>query len=205
MPHSASLVQRRFGDARDVSTCRVETGLPSQGITYAKFGTWRDHFSSTLTLKGLQVFAALDSTIPTEYPEVKEDEDDEDSLELTNVLTLQWKVTNKYEFAAKSAEAYALLYEAATHNVQIQRVIKKHKGKFPGAFAAVSHFAMDNAKPAARAQRKGALEGIRKCSDTDAVRGVITLVTANTTKTSSCSALMTSSKTTALSRRSSWT
>lgn len=79
--------------------------LPSQGITYAKFGTWRDHFSSALTLKGLQVFAALDSTIPTEYPEVKEDEDNEDSLELTNVLTLQWKVTNKYEFAAKSAEA----------------------------------------------------------------------------------------------------
>ena len=86
--------------------------LPSEGITYAKFGTWRDHFSAALTLKGLQVFAALDSTIPTEYSEVTEDEDDEDSLELTNVLTLQWKVTNKYEFAAKSAEAYALLYEA---------------------------------------------------------------------------------------------
>ena len=85
--------------------------LPSQGITYAKFGTWRDHFSSTLTLKGLlQVFAALDSAIPTEYPEVKEDEDDEDRLELTNVLTFQWKVTNKHDFAAKSAEAYALLY-----------------------------------------------------------------------------------------------
>ena len=88
-------------------------------------------------------------------------------------------MTNKYEFAAKSAEACALLYEAATHNVQIQRVIKKHKGKFPGAFAAVSHFAMDNAKPAARAQRKGALEEIRKCSDADAVREVITLVNAN--------------------------
>ena len=83
--------------------------LPSQGITYAKFGTWRDHrFSSTLTLKGLQVFAALDSAIPTEYPEVKEDEDDEDSLELTNVLTLQWKVKNKYDFAAKSAEVGAI-------------------------------------------------------------------------------------------------
>ena len=55
--------------------------LPSQGITYAKFGTWRGHFSATLTLKGLQVFAVLDSTMmPTEYPEVKEDEDDEGSL-----------------------------------------------------------------------------------------------------------------------------
>ena len=83
-----------------VSTSKSkEPMLPSQDITYAKFGTWRDHFSSTLTPKGLQVFAALDSTIPTEYPEVKEDEDDEDSLELTNVLTLQWKVINKYEFA----------------------------------------------------------------------------------------------------------
>ena len=29
----------------------------------------------------------------------------------------EWKVTNKYEFAAKSAEPYALLYEAATHNI----------------------------------------------------------------------------------------
>ena len=47
--------------------------LPSQGITYAKFGTWRGHFSSTLTLKGLQVFAALDSAIPTECPVVHAD------------------------------------------------------------------------------------------------------------------------------------
>ena len=153
--------------------------LPSQGITYAKFGTWRDHFSSALTLKGLQVFAALDSTIPTEYPEVKEDEDNEDSLELTNVLTLQWKVTNKYDFAAKSAEAYALLYEAATNNVQIQRVMKKHKGNFPLAFASVSHFVMGNVKSAARAQRKEILEEIRKCGDADAAREVITLVNAN--------------------------
>ena len=38
--------------------------------------------------------------MPTEYPEAKEDEDDEGSLELINVLALQWKVTNKYEFAA---------------------------------------------------------------------------------------------------------
>ena len=31
--------------------------------------------------------------MPTEYLEVKEDEDDKGSLELINVLTLQWKVT----------------------------------------------------------------------------------------------------------------
>ena len=180
--------------------------LPSQGTTYAKFGTWRGHFSATLTLKGLQVFAVLDSTIPTEYPECKEDEDDEGSLELINVLTLQRKVTNKYEFAAKSAEACALLYEAATYDVQIQRVIKKHKGKFPGGFAAVSHFAMDNAKPAARAQRKETLEEIRKCSDSDAVREAArsSRSSTQTTTISSFSALMTSLKTTTFSR-SSWT
>ena len=153
--------------------------LPSQGITYANFGTWRDHFSSTLTLKGLQVFAALDSTILTEYPEVKEDEDDEDSLELTNVLTLQWKVTNKYDFAAKSAEAYALLYEAATHNVQIQRAMKKHKGNFPLAFAGVSHYVTGNLKTAAREIRKELLAEIRKCADARAVREVITFADAN--------------------------
>ena len=76
------------------------------------------------------------------------------SLELTNVLTLQWKVTNKYEFAAKSAETYALLYEAATNNVQIQRVVKKHKRNFPLAFAGVSHYATGNLKTAAREIRK---------------------------------------------------
>ena len=31
--------------------------------------------------------------MPTEYLDVKEDEDDKDSLELVNMLTLQWKVT----------------------------------------------------------------------------------------------------------------
>ena len=91
-----------------------------------------DGFASCLTPKGLHVFAALDTTMPTEYPEVDEDEDDKESLELAvNVLNLQWKVMNKYEFAAKSAEAYALLYEAATHNVQIQRVMKMHRCTSP--------------------------------------------------------------------------
>ena len=104
------------------------------------------------------MFAALDSAIPTEYPEVKENEDDEVSLELTNVLNLQWKMTNKYEFAAKSDEAHALLYEAVTNNVQIQRVMKKHKRNFPLAFASVSHFVMGNVKSAARTQRKETLE-----------------------------------------------
>ena len=57
--------------------------------------------------------------MPTEHSELNEDEDEKESLERANVLNLQWKVTNKYEFAAKSAEAYALLlYEAATHNVR---------------------------------------------------------------------------------------
>ena len=64
--------------------------LPSQGVSYAaKWGRWVDGFASCLTLKGLHVFAALDTTMPTEYPEVNEDEDDKESLELVNVLTLQ--------------------------------------------------------------------------------------------------------------------
>ena len=93
--------------------------LPSQGVSYAKWGRWVDAFSSCLTLKGLHLFAALDSTMPVDFPEVEdegksEDEESKDakpSTELLNVLTLQYKVANKYEFAAKSAEAYALLYE----------------------------------------------------------------------------------------------
>ena len=64
-----------------------------------------DGFASCLTLKGLHLFAALDTTMPTDYPELNEDEDDKESLELVTVLNLQWKVTNKYEFAAKPAEA----------------------------------------------------------------------------------------------------
>ena len=63
--------------------------LPSQGFSYAKWGCWVDGFASCLPLKGLHVFAALDTTMPTEYPEVNEDEDDKESLELVNVLTLQ--------------------------------------------------------------------------------------------------------------------
>ena len=53
-------------------------------------------------------------------------------------------MANKYEFAAKSAEAYSLLYEAATHNVQIQRAMMMHKSNFPLAFAAVSHYVTGN-------------------------------------------------------------
>ena len=115
--------------------------------------------SSCLTLKGLlHLFAALDSTMPVEFPEVEDEDESEDeetkdakpSTELLNVLTLQCKVANKYESAAKSAEAYALLYEAATHNVQIQRVMKKHKSNFPLAFAGVSHYVTGNLKTAAR-------------------------------------------------------
>ena len=34
--------------------------LPSQGVSYAKWGRWVDAFSSCLTLKGLHLFAALD-------------------------------------------------------------------------------------------------------------------------------------------------
>jgi hypothetical protein len=88
--------------------------------------------------------------MPTEFPEVNENEDDKSAVELFNVLTLQYKVENKYDFAAKSAEAYALLYEAATHNVQICRVMKIHKGNFPLAFGAVPHYATGNLKKAAR-------------------------------------------------------
>ena len=51
------------------------------------------------------------------------------------------------------------------NNVQIQRVMKKHKRNFPLAFASVSHFVMGNAKLAARAQRKETLEEIHKCGD----------------------------------------
>ena len=75
-------------------------------------------FSSCLTLKGLHLFAALDSTMPVEFPEDEDEGESEDeeskdakpSTELLNVLPLQYKVANKHEFAAKSAEAYALLY-----------------------------------------------------------------------------------------------
>ena len=71
--------------------------LPSQDVSYAKLGRWVDGFESCLTLKGLHLFAALDTTMPTDYPELDEDEDDKESLELANVLNLQWKVPNKYE------------------------------------------------------------------------------------------------------------
>ena len=35
--------------------------LPSQGVSYAKWGRWVDAFSSCLTLKGLHLFAAQDT------------------------------------------------------------------------------------------------------------------------------------------------
>ena len=123
--------------------------------------------------------------MPVEFPEDEDEDEDEESkdakpnTELFNVLTLQYKVANKYESAAKSAEAYALLHEAATSNVQIQRVMKKHKSNFPLAFASESHFVMGNAKSAVRAQRKETFEEIRKCDDADAVREVIMLINAN--------------------------
>ena len=87
--------------------------LPSQGVSYAKWGRWVGAFSSCLALKGLHLFAALDSTMPVEFPEVEDEGESEDeeakdakpSTELLNVLTLQYKVANKYESAAKSAEA----------------------------------------------------------------------------------------------------
>ena len=76
--------------------------LPSQGVSYAKWGRWVDAFSSCLTLKGLHLFAALDSTMPVEFPEVEDEGESEDeeakdvepSTELLNVLTLQYKVSN---------------------------------------------------------------------------------------------------------------
>jgi len=68
---------------------------------------------------------------------------------------------------------------AATNNVQIQRMLKKHKSNFPLAFASESHFVMGNVKSAARAQRKETLEEIRKCGDAGAVCEVFTLVNAN--------------------------
>ena len=106
--------------------------LPSQGVSYAKGGRWVGAFSSCLTLKkGLHLFAALDSTMPVEFPEVDSEDEDEDeeskdakpNTELLNVLTLQCKVANKYEFAAKSAEACALLYEAASNNRGLQQTV----------------------------------------------------------------------------------
>ena len=84
--------------------------LPSQGASYAKWGRWVDAFSSCIvTFKGLNLFAALDSSMPVEFPEDEDEDEDEESkdakpkTELLNVLTLQCKVANKYEFAAKSA------------------------------------------------------------------------------------------------------
>ena len=165
--------------------------LPSQGASYAKWDRrWVGAFSSFLiTPKGLlHLFAALDSTIPVvEFPE-DEDEDESDdeeskdakpSTELLNVLTLQYKVANKYESAAKSAEAYALLYEAATHNAQIQHAMKKHKSNFPLAFAGISHYVTGNLKTAPREIRKELLAEIRKCAGARAVREVITFADAN--------------------------
>ena len=87
-------------------------------------------------------------------------------------------MANKYEFAAKSAEAYALLYEAATNNVQIQPAMKKHKSNIPLAFARVSHYVTGNLITAAREIRKELAE-IRKCADSRAVREVITIADAN--------------------------
>ena len=107
------------------------------------------------------------------------------------MLNLRWKVTNKYEFAAKSAEAYALLYEAAMQNVQIQRAMKTHKSNFPLAFAAVSRYVTGNRKTATREVRKELSAEIRKCADARAVREVITFVNANN-ETSGCSAPTTS-------------
>ena len=133
------------------------------------------------------MFSALDSTMPVEFPEVEDEGESEDeeskdgkpNTELLNVLTLQYKVANKYESAAKSAEAYTRLYEAATNNVQIQRAMKKHKSNFPLAFAGVSHYVTGNLKTAAREIRKELLAEIRKCVDARAVREVITFVDAN--------------------------
>ena len=88
-------------------------------------------------------------------------------------------MANKYEFAANSTEAYALLYEAATNNVQIQRAMKKHKSNFSLAFAGVSHYVTGNLKTAAREIRKELLAEIHKCADARAVREVITFVDAN--------------------------
>ena len=68
--------------------------LPPQGVSYAKWGRWMGAFSSCLTLKGLHLFAALDSTIPVEFPEDEDEDEDEESkdvkpnTELLNVLTL---------------------------------------------------------------------------------------------------------------------
>ena len=75
--------------------------LPAQGVSYAKWGRWVDAFSSCLTLKGLHLFAALDSTMPVEFPEVEDEDESEDeeakdvkpSTELLNVLTLQYLST----------------------------------------------------------------------------------------------------------------
>ena len=126
--------------------------------------------------------------IPTEYLEVNKDEGDIESLELANVLTLQWKIVNEYESAAKSAEAYALLYEAATHNVQTQRAMKMHKSNFPLAFHAVSRYVTGNLKTTACEIRKELLAEIHKCSDARVVREDITFLSTPTTTTSSCSA-----------------
>ena len=77
--------------------------LPFQGVSYTKRGRWVDAFSSCLTLKGMHLFAALDSTMPVEFPEDEDVDEDEESkdgkpnTELLNVLTLQYKVANKCE------------------------------------------------------------------------------------------------------------
>ena len=52
--------------------------LPSQGASYAKWSRWVDAFSSCLTLKGLYLFAALDSTMPVEFPEDEAEDESED-------------------------------------------------------------------------------------------------------------------------------
>ena len=46
-----------------------------------------DGFASCLTLKSLHLFAALDTTMPTESPELDEDENDKESLGLVTPST----------------------------------------------------------------------------------------------------------------------
>ena len=72
--------------ARARSRCSRPTASP----TPSGVAEWTVSYLASRSRKVLHLFAALDTTMPTEHPELNEDEDDKESLELVNVLNLQW-------------------------------------------------------------------------------------------------------------------
>ena len=140
----------------------MRRGRRSSGRSPSYRRRWRHPRSWRRTRSGVS-----DPPCDEEGSEDEERKDAKPNTELLNVLTLQYKVANKYEFAAKSAEAYALLYEAATNNVQVQsqRAMKKHKPKglspqcHPRHPSAQDHHR--RRRPVGRRRGRGRIGGVR--------------------------------------------